>query len=174
MLGQWEQGGGSGYTKTVSGLSIKTGTNYDIIVGAGGIGSQKAGGMAGGATSAFGYTASGGSALSSNGNYGGNGGSGGGSGSKNGDDDNIWISSGVGGKDGANGAGGKPGTGQGTTTREFGESDGILYATGGDGGVNKPAIKTANTGDGGDGGWANNASGNGASGVVVIRRHKYA
>ncbi len=167
-------GGGSGYTKTVSGLSIKTGTNYDIIVGAGGIGSQKAGGMAGGTTSAFGYTASGGSALSSNGNYGGNGGSGGGSGSKNGDDDNIWISSGVGGKDGANGAGGKPGTGQGTTTREFGESDGILYATGGDGGVNKPAIKTANTGDGGDGGWANNASGNGASGVVVIRRHKYA
>lgn len=167
-------GGGSGYTKTVSGLGIKIGTNYNIVVGAGGIGSQKAGGMAGGATSAFGYTASGGSALSSNGNYGGNGGSGGGSGSKNGDDDNIWISSGVGGKDGANGAGGKPGTGQGTTTREFGESDGILYATGGDGGVNKPAIKKANTGDGGDGGWANYSSGNGASGVVVIRRHKYA
>lgn len=172
----WERGagGGSGYTKTVSGLGIKTGTNYDIIVGAGGIGSQKAGGMAGGATSAFGYTASGGSALSSNGNYGGNGGSGGGSGSKNGDDDNIWISSGVGGKDGANGAGGKPGTGQGTTTREFGESDGILYATGGDGGLESPKIKTANTGDGGDGGRAKYSSGNGASGVVVIRRHKYA
>ena len=172
----WERGagGGSGYTKTVSGLGIKTGTNYNIVVGAGGIGSQKAGGMAGGATSAFGYTASGGSALSSNGNYGGNGGSGGGSGYHNGDSDNIWISSGVGGKDGANGAGGKPGTGQGTTTREFGESDGILYATGGDGGLESPKIKTANTGDGGDGGRANYSSGNGASGVVVIRRHKYA
>ena len=172
----WEKGagGGSGYTKTVSGLSIKVGTNYDIIVGAGGIGSQKAGGMAGGATSAFGYTASGGSDLSSNGNYGGNGGSGGGSGSHNGDRDNIWISSGVGGKDGANGAGGKPGTGQGTTTREFGESDGILYATGGDGGLESPTTKTANTGDGGDGGRANYSSGNGASGVVVIRRHTYA
>ena len=172
----WEKGagGGSGYTKTVSGLSIKVGTNYNIIVGAGGIGSQKAGGMAGGATSAFGYTASGGSALSSNGNYGGNGGSGGGSGSHNGDRDNIWISSGVGGKDGANGAGGKPGTGQGTTTREFGESDGILYATGGDGGLESPTTKTANTGDGGDGGRANYSSGNGASGVVVIRRHTYA
>ena len=172
----WERGagGGSGYTKTISGLSIKVGTNYDIVVGAGGIGSQKAGGMAGGATSAFGYTASGGSALPSNGNYGGNGGSGGGSGYHNGDRDNIWISSGVGGKDGANGAGGKPGTGQGTTTREFGESDGILYATGGDGGLESPKIKTANTGDGGDGGRANYSSGNGASGVVVIRRHTYA
>ena len=172
----WERGagGGSGYTKTVLGLKIKTETKYNITVGAGGIGSQKAGGMAGGATSAFGYTASGGSALSSNGNYGGNGGSGGGSGHHNGDSDGIWISSGVGGKDGANGGGTKPGTGQGTTTREFGESDGKLYATGGDGGLESPTTKTANTGDGGDGGRANYSSGNGASGIVVIRRHKYA
>lgn len=167
-------GGGGGYTKTISGLSIDPGTNYNIVVGTGGIGSQTAGGMAGGATSAFGYTASGGSALPSNGSYGGNGGSGGGSGSHNGDRDNIWITSGVGGKDGANGAGTKPGTGQGTTTREFGEIDGLLYATGGDGGLESPTTKTANTGDGGDGGWANYSSGNGASGVVVIRRHKYA
>ena len=148
-----------------------------FLVGGGAAGNyaweRGAGGGSGYTKTVSGYTASGGSALSSNGNYGGNGGSGGGSGSKNGDDDNIWISSGVGGKDGANGAGGKPGTGQGTTTREFGESDGILYATGGDG-LESPKIKTANTGDGGDGGRANYSSGNGASGVVVIRRHKYA
>lgn len=170
-------GGGSGYTKTVSGLSIKAGTNYDIVIGAGGKGSKETVGKeetAGGATSAFGYTANGGAIIPSTAIYGGNGGSGGGSGEYSCDKSTTCGSRGIGGTNGQNGEGTHPGTGQGTTTREFGESDGILYASGGNGCnvSNMPQDKTANTGDGGDGGCINTASGNGASGIVVIRRHK--
>ena len=74
-----------------------------------------------------------------------------------------------------NGGGGtNAGAGQGTTTREFGESTGKLYATGGSGVSKKNG--QANTGDGGSGGKYSETSngtapsgGSGGSGIVIIR-----
>ena len=167
-------GGGGGYTHTALAVHVQVGVEYEIVIGAGGIGEKKAGGKAGGVTSAFGITANGGDALASNGTYGGNGGSGGGSGKLDADKDGAYASAGVGGTDGASGTGTYPGTGQGTTTREFGESGGTLYASGGDGAQSSPAAEAANTGNGGDGGAGNNASGSGGSGIVIIRNAREA
>ena len=58
------------------------------------------------------------------------------------------------------------GKGQGTTTREFGEADGTLYASGG--GSNLSAT-VANSGNGGRNGITSIAP---ADGIVVIRQHK--
>lgn len=74
---------------------------------------------------------------------------------------------GAGGSDGGNGETGYYGTytpdggaGQGTTTREFGESTGKLYAGGGGGGRylpgSTPAISAGGSGGGGSGAWGNN------------------
>ena len=168
-IGAGGGGGGGGYTTTKKGVSVATGTTYSITVGS-----------SGGTSKAFSYSANPGS--SSNGRGGGNGGSGGGS------------SYGAGGSDGGNG--GRPsdtsyiaGKGQGTTTREFGESTGDLYAGGG-GGSNQSsglsggaggggngcgiqsgtaASGTANTGGGGGGG---KNPGSGGSGIVIIRNKR--
>ena len=118
--GYQSAGGGAGYTKTVKKLSVSE-TSYSITIGQGNYTGS------GNPTSAFGYSASGGRYGS--GNNGGNGGSGGGS-------ENIWNTSTTGGSDGSNGQGRTDrgctnGTGQHTTTREFGESSGTLYAGGG-------------------------------------------
>ena len=168
-------GGGAGYTKTQKGVAVTRETAYSITIGAGGAGKSSSGtgpgsatGNAGGATSAFGYTANGGGAAKAGYSYypetynynwadGGNGGSGGAAGGQ-----------GKGGTNGGNGTAGgveRPtvGHGQGTTTREFGEPDGDLYAKGG--GTDTVAI--ANSGNGGKQG--NNA---GSSGIVVIRNHR--
>ena len=167
-------GGGGGYTQTAAAVGAQVGVEYNIIIGAGGTGAAGAGGKAGGATSAFGITANGGDALPTNGTYGGNGGSGGGSGQLDGEKDGTYATAGVGGTDGANGTGTYPGTGQGTTTREFGESGGTLYATGGDGAISSPEDAEANTGDGGDGSKSNGVSGSGGSGIVIIRNTREA
>lgn len=155
-------GGGSGYTTTARSVQLIANTPYDIIIGAGG---EK--GNNGGKSSALGFEAAGGKAGSgaSNDARGGNGGSGGGG-----------YRSGKGGVDGANGGGTHGGTGQGTTTREFGESTGALYATGGSSSdtSKKGASGEANTGDGGSGGKAGIESGTGGSGIVIIRKHKEA
>lgn len=136
-------GGGSGKTTTARNLQIRTGIEYDITIGG-----------TGGDTTAFNNSAAGGSMGSKN--VGGNGGSGGGSRDS------------AGGQDGSNGAGSTPGKGQGTTTREFGEENARLYASGGHGygGANGGA----NTGDGG-GGCSSEAvgAGKGGSGIVIIR-----
>lgn len=161
-------GGGGGYTRTGSSISISTGTTYTITVGAGG-----ASGANGGTTSAFGLSASGGKGVSGSTN-GGDGGSGGAA---------YYAASG--GSDGGNGGkagndNGKGGTGQGSTTREFGETSGTLYAGGGacaigtgsggnGGGGSSQASAGANTG-GGAGGSNENAH-SGGSGIVVIRNH---
>ena len=58
------------------------------------------------------------------------------------------------------------GKGQGTTTREFGEADGTLYASGG--GSNLTAT-VSNSGNGGRNGITSIAP---ADGIVVIRQHK--
>ena len=152
-------GGGGGYTTTVRNIALTANTEYSIVVGAGGVISGT-NGTDGGSSSAFGANAAGGktSTGSSNSAKGGNGGSGGGQ-------DNT-----AGGTDGANGSGNRGGTGQGTTTREFGEADGTLYASGGDGqsATDAAADGEENTGDGGDG------KHNGGSGIVIIRKHKEA
>lgn len=165
-------GGGSGYTSTTQAVTVQVGVEYDIVIGAGGVGAKTSGGRAGGVTSAFGSTANGGAALSDNGSHGGDGGSGGGSGTLDREKDGAYSKAGVGGTDGANGQGTNPGTGQGTTTREFGESGGTLYATGGVGCASKsttPNPVSQNTGDGGNGAGGGIESTSGGSGIVIIR-----
>ena len=165
-------GGGSGYTSTTQAVTVQVGVKYDIAIGAGGAGAKTSGGRAGGVTSAFGSIANGGATLSGNGVYGGDGGSGGGSGTLNQDKDGAYSKAGVGGTDGANGQGTHPGTGQGTTTREFGEPNGTLYATGGEGAAANNIIPDPvpqNTGDGGNGAGGSIESTPGGSGIAIIR-----
>ena len=147
-----------GYTLTSTINDLSTGTDYTITIGAGTTGNTD-----GGNSSAFGETANGGKHGYVTGSgpwkcYGGNGGSGG----------SLSAASAI---DGANGNAGTPGTsvsyyigtGQGTTTREFGESTGKLYAT--SGGNNHTGNRANNTGDG-----AFNSTGAvGGSGIVIIR-----
>ena len=197
-------GGAGGYTKTLLNIIPRANTEYPIVIGNGGApvapaasgGSSGVKGQAGGTTSAFGATAEGGKAGSS---YmaGAAGGSGGGGGKSTSSTD----AQGNGGSDGSNGtqAQGGAGTGQGTTTREFGETTGKLYAGGGGGGGGGVAISstnggkgrdgggnggraangedaTANTGSGGGGApsgyYKSFSSGAGGSGIVCIRLHK--
>lgn len=158
------RGGGGGYTKTVKGVSIAISTPYTVTIGA-----------SSGTSSAFG--------ASANGASGANGGSGGGGGGS---------SSGTPGNGGSNGGNGTAGnvsgggTGQETTTREFGESTGKLYSGGGGGsaanagaagdstagagaaygGAAKNGV--ANTGGGGGAAYGGTA-GAGGSGIVIIR-----
>lgn len=144
-------GGGGGYTSTKHGISAQANIPYTITVGA-----------ASGNTSAFNATAKGASGI--------NGGSGGAGGFWNAYNGIVY-----GGQDGANGNRNSEqyslpgGTGQGTTTREFGEPSGRLYSTGG--AANRFANATENTGNGGDGGRAGYQSPGyaGGSGIVIIR-----
>lgn len=176
-------GGGGGYTTTANAVSLVAGTAYDIAVGAGGSGDAN-----GGNTSAFSVTASGGSC--NNGSTGGNGGSGGGA-YQHAQATGECAGGSDGGNGGDSGYGANGGTGQGTTTREFGDSSGKLYAGGGGGSSNKGTNNPAggaggggtggrytdgsggtngetNTG-GGAGGTAVNSTMSGGSGIVVIR-----
>lgn len=166
-------GGCGGNTATYRSLTVNTGTPYTITIGAGGAGIR----VTGGSSSAFGHTATGGVS----GDNGGTGSGGGG-----GTDD--WSTGGDGGTDGGPGKGkNNSGTycaGQGTTTREFAESTGALYAGGGGGygsirsgsggeggGANAYGNAEANTG-GGAGGTSNLVGRNGGSGIVIIRDHR--
>ena len=173
-------GGGGGYTKTVKSIILSANTSYPIVVGAGGAPSSN-----GGDSSCFGTTCSGGiGATSSVGGAGGSGGGGSGytgqsAGGGNGGSD---------GSDGKKGGTGNGGKGQGTTTREFGESTGDLYSGGGGGGTQSgsagaggaggggtarpvsPAVE--NSGGGGYGSYSDNAAGSGGSGIVIIRNHR--
>ena len=158
------RGGGGGYTKTVKGVSIAIATPYTVTIGA-----------SSGTSSAFGASANGASGAD-----GGSGGGGGGSSSG---------TPGNGGSNGGNGTAGNVsngGTGQGTTTREFGESTGKLYSGGGGGsaayagaagdstagaganfgGAAKNGV--ANTGGGGGAAYSGTA-GRGGSGIVIAR-----
>ena len=195
-------GGGGGYTRTET-LMIQRDHSYWIEIGAGGV--------VGATAAEAGYTQPGGATEIRDGNQsgtaifsvsggdktvsasnGGKGGSGGGAGASD------WSSSGkyagAGGSNGGNGSDDSSssspntgGVGQGTTTREFGELTGDLYAGGGGGGqyhtsasgsYTAPALGgdggggngctngiaatngQANTGGGGGGGSGNAASGN--------------
>lgn len=170
-------GGGGGYTKTKLKYPVASGSTYGITVGAGGVGgiandssTLKGSGKRGG-TSKFGSILyveggwGGGGGYDSKGGYGGSGGSGGGGGNAGGEDNNIKGSNGgSNGSDGENGvntAGGAieaypGGTGQGITTRAFGENSGTLYAGGGSGGHNGwSAWDSKYSGYGGAGGGGN-------------------
>ena len=157
-------GGGGGYTKTAKRNILESNTNYPIVIGGGGTyGGWSASSTSGGTTTFNNYVAYGGAGGSGGGGMGGNGGSGGGHGD-----------GGSGGSNGGNGGSswlGNGGTGQGTTTREFGEASGTLYSTGGIG--SGYASAGANTGNGGGGGQARPIDhcdgGTGGSGIVVIR-----
>ena len=166
--GAWGASGGGRYTKTERGKLLTAGT-HTITIGAGGAGvSVGVAAGPGGTTSLDSYSITGGlggnytcyTNGSINGGHGGNGGSGGA----------CWTGSG--GTDGGNGSGSHGqytgGTGQGATTREFGESGATLYASGGS--CSGPA-GAANTGNGGGGGNMDQCAvgKNGGSGIVVIR-----
>ena len=181
-------GGGGGYTTT--GQAYPTaGTNYTVTIGAGGAYASGKGGL----SRAFSVTATGGDGGQSSNPNGGNGGSGGGGAS--------WNAC-AGGSNGGNGGSSDTavgGTGQGTTTREFGESGGTLYSGGGGGGCGrvwssavdwggkagaggggkgetdgKVGVAGTNNLGGGGGGSGNNSSdfAKGGSGIVVIRNKR--
>ena len=156
-------GGGGGYTRTLKRLAVQG--SYEINIGAG----STAASVDGGST-AWGnaYTVLGGKSASEApsaptaagpGMAGGSGGGG------------AVISNsdyGTGGSDGNNGEQGyfgtvAGGTGQGFTTREFGEATGKLYAGGGGGGrymsAQTPVVSMGGPGGGGTGGWAGSSSG---------------
>lgn len=168
-------GGGGGYTKTVKSIEIAENKSYTIIIGSStGTSSIQ---------SITNCTASGGGTGTTN-YIGGNGGSGGAGGyySPYGTGNNTIVngSPGINGNDGTastvNGSTGqsKGGTGQGSTTREFGDPSGTLYSNGGSVGTNTNGA--ANTGNGGGGNDAKSETstpgGNGGSGIVIIRKHK--
>ena len=183
-------GGCGGRTTTVKAKTVTAGTSYAVTVGAGGA----AGGGAGGKSS-FGSLAS----AAGGGGPGGTGGSGGGG-------SGLYLASGNkhnggnGGSNGANGVNGygtdgfRNGTGQGTTTREFGESSGTLYAGGGGGAGDydctsgsggsggggaggdlwdsAPRAGGAGTTNLGGGGGGGSTGGAGGSGIVIIRNKR--
>lgn len=190
------RGGGGGYTLTQRNVGgIQANVAYQVVVGAGGLGSAVDGGNnPGGASSiGFGGSVNGGASI--------NGGSGGG----------CQMFHGVGGNGASDGATAANktsaagthygGVGQGSTTREFGAAGATLYAGGGagggtmndvgapqagglggdGGGANGGADATdgssaaANTGGGGGGGGAySGRGGNGGAGIVVIRDYRAA
>lgn len=135
-------GGGGGYTRTVSNIEVTKETSYQIVIGNGNAVNtvQSTSPKYAGSSSGFGNSVSGGVSaytLHDSTFSGGNGGSGGGS-------VISFLASaskqfGNGGSDGGNGEGGysyssvscPAGTGQGTTTREFGEVGATVYAGGG-------------------------------------------
>lgn len=191
-------GGNSGRTNTVKNVSVYSGQQFNVIIGAGGP-SDRTLPYAGEPTS-FGniLTVQGGDkvgVINQNG-----GGSGGGVNySRNHDSSSQDYSDSGGGVDGSDGEtsyrdNGEPvygGTGQHYTTRAFGEASGTLYAGGGAGGGNNrlgapggggngggfrsaPTHGTPNTGGGGGGGgrdteYYNSYSGAGGSGICIVR-----
>lgn len=179
-------GGGGGYTKTVRNIKLEKDKTYTVAIGA----AQGESSFSGADGTVYCNAAGGKSATSYSGA---NGGSGGGPGA-------LQTTIGRPGSNGSNGTNTSStytgGIGQGTTTREFGEEDGDLYAGGGggggaasqyyvefvpggeggggNGGTSREIATNGgeNTGGGGGGGAASTGYGNGGtggSGIVIIR-----
>lgn len=152
-------GGGGGYTKTIKQRAVTVNESIDVVIGEGGVGADDPrynDSGANGADTRFGseFAPGGRAYVPGQGYNGGDGGSGGGGG--------VSYKSG-GGEGGANGGNGSAGDaaggrGQGTTTREFGEETGKLYAGGGGGGrymaAVQPIVSIGGAGGGGTGAWA--------------------
>jgi hypothetical protein len=163
-------GGGSGYTTTQT-VSVTPGQQIPIVIGAGGRGYLRGSGDDGNATSFGSVIAQGGTRgtwfESSSYNKGG---SGGGAGGIRNENYRRYQNGGSGGADGSNGnpsfftgdgesgLTGNGGSGQGSTTRAFGESWNTLYAGGGGGGAglradsHSSAYDAGSPGQGGSGG----------------------
>lgn len=163
-------GGGGGKTTTNTKTGLAVNTEYTITIGGGGAGSgyRRAYGGDGGTTSAFGFSAAGGSGGgSADSGYGdrrgGNGGSGGGGGSSDsGNGGNGGTNGGSGGTSGNSKAGG---SGQGGNTCEFGNTSATRYAGGGGGGGYSGG--SGGAGGGGAGGsYGNNTGTNGTNGTT--------
>lgn len=182
-------GGGGGYTKTEKAFVVTVNKEYAVTIGEGAEASRTKDKPISGSTSFDTISVTGGGSVqlnrSSSADYthGANGGSGGGNG--------LYSKStgGDGGSDGGNGGlgsdtSGFPASGQGFTTREFGEPNGKLYAGGGGGGTyfsgQTPVYALGGAGGGGAGargGGANqtqaagdggaNTGGGGGGGVGV-------
>lgn len=184
-------GGGGGYTATET-KTVSKGVAYPIVIGAGGAGvagNANVKGNDGGTTSALGVSANGGQGGKSWSQQGAGEGSGGasGGGATGGKNGQGNVAGGAGGADGADGGASQywsGGAGQGTTTREFGEPTGDLYAgggggwgstvgAGGNGGGGAGNGTSGETNTGGGGGAANGTTtGAGGSGIVIIRNHR--
>lgn len=158
-------GGAGGRTSTATGNVLQKDGSYSIVVGAGG-GPNASGGKSWAINESL-YYADGG-VMEVNYSSGGSGGGG--------------YNDGTGGTNGGNGSGSNAGSGQGTTTKEFGEVAGALYAGGGGGGIsgvggagggaNSGQTAVANTGGGGGGSISTGTSGAGGSGIVIFRNHR--
>lgn len=172
-------GGGGGYTTTKRNVEIAVNTPYKIIVGSGGACATNSGtdGNDGGNTTAFSVTANGGKHGNKGGGSapnGGNGGSGGGCGGN--DNDGNYRTS-AGGTDGSDGKDAyrdgsiyaKGGSGQGTTTREFGETGNTAYSPGGPGASSEYSVSTVQGSGGRGGGHENGTKTDGKPGIVIIR-----
>ncbi len=196
-------GGAGGYTKTVKKITIEKGQRINVIIGAGGKGGDNTNPVVpnidGGSTSFGEYSVEGGKRNPSTSNgpyYGNNGGSGGGGSMNTGN--GSGKTSGSAGSDGSDGGSSllPGGTGQKTTTREFGEPGATLYAPGGVGAASQggnlgaaaqsdegPTAGTGTSGKEGSityigapggrgygaGGGGGVKGGDGTSGIVVIR-----
>lgn len=192
---EWGGGGGSGgYTSTRKSYSVSPGQTFSVTIGAGGDKEKD------GNTTSFGTVLSANGGKKGTGNPGSNGGSGGGHAGWG--TNSYYFPGGSGGSNGSNGSNDKSsngtetyygGTGQGTTTRSFGESSGSLYSGGGGGGgTGKNAGSSpgsggsggggsagsrgsANTGGGGGGGGRispmqmNVSAAGGGSGICIVR-----
>jgi hypothetical protein len=197
--GDYGAGGGAGGMRSTvtatggggsleSAISVASGTNYAITIGAGGV-AQSTAGLAGnnGNDSIFSTitsTAGGGGAGGGTSQVGKNGGSGGGgatggapgTASPSGQGYAGGAAPGGGYAAGGGGAGGVGGSassqnvagGAGVATSITGSS--VTYAAGGRGGVVSAASGTASTGNGGEGkAGATGSSGAGGSGIVIVR-----
>ena len=172
-------GGGGGRTSTAKNIAVSAGQSLAIVVGAGG---SPVTSLNDGDGSPSSVTRSGSVLCSANGGNGGDytsnldvrgGGSGGSGGGAGGERETgpSWREGGFGGSDGSDGGdnganvGRGGGSGQGTTTRAFGESSGTLYAGGGGGGGGGQSTSSSTSIPGGAGG-----SGGGGKGGNGERR----
>ncbi|GAA6481400.1 hypothetical protein K250101E9_41630 [Enterocloster aldenensis] len=148
-------GGGGGYTKTVKGIAITPGQTLACTVGPGATSSVNGNPSTIVRNGTTLISAGGGKGIQKS-SSGSDGGSGGGRGNSSGDGY-------AGGSDGRDGGGGLyVGSGQGSTTRAFGEPSGTLYAAGGGGGAGKNG--SGGAGGSGGGGKGGNLSSNGSNG----------
>jgi len=160
VRGAWAGcGGGSGGFTVTASLFSRPNSTWNITVGAGG----------GAGTVILGTGIPGGNSIISDGfstatAEGGGGGRGyqGGIGGSGGGGGGVYSNAGgVGGSDGSDGGAGNygSGVGQGTTTREFGQSGATLYSGGGGGGGSSWSGTAAGAGGAGGGGTGNGGSG---------------
>lgn len=164
-------GGGSGYTKTVTGITVSNGQSLIATVGSGGARATAMNFNAGGASSVVrdGVTLINAPGGGTHGGYPGHGTDGGSGGGAAGDPMAAWGNEGMGQNGGSDGSDGNSivsnygGKGQGKTTRAWGSSSGTLYSGAGAGGGSRYGTSGGRRagGKGGAGGGGDGATGYG-------------